>query len=116
MLEGKGARVGLIVTQGYRQVMQIARSFVPGGLAGWIIWPKPEPLAALIDTLEVAGRMDAQGRELRPIDDDDIRAALAQLRDQGVEAITVSLINAYLNGAHEKRVGELAADICPDPS
>ena len=114
MLEGKGARVGLIVTQGYRQVMQIARSFVPGGLAGWIIWPKPEPLAALIDTLEVAGRMDAHGRELRPIDDDGIRAALAQLRDQGVEAITVSLINAYLNGAHEKRVGELAAEICPD--
>ena len=47
VLEGKGARVGLIVTEGYRQVMQIARSFVPGGLAGWIIWPQPEPLAAL---------------------------------------------------------------------
>ena len=54
VLEGKGARVGLITTQGYRQVMQIARSFVPGGLAGWIVWPKPEPLAALQDEEETA--------------------------------------------------------------
>ncbi|WP_174278236.1 hydantoinase/oxoprolinase family protein [Sphingomonas bacterium] len=114
VLEGKGARVGLIVTQGYRQIMQIARSYVPGGLAGWIIWPKPEPLAALIDTIEVAGRIDAQGREVRPTDDAGIEAALTMLKDQGVEAITVSLANAYLNGAHEVRVGELAARICPE--
>ena len=45
ILEGKGARVGLVTTEGHRQVLQIARSFVPGILAGWIIWPKPEPLA-----------------------------------------------------------------------
>ena len=62
MLEGKGARVGLVTTDGYRQVMQIARSFVPGGLGGWIVWPKPQPLAELADTVEIKGRMDAQGR------------------------------------------------------
>lgn len=113
VLEGKGARVGLVVTEGYRQVMQIARSFVPGGLAGWIVWPKPEPLAALEDTFEIKGRMDARGRELRPIDDADIRRQLEKLKAQGVEALTVSLMNAYLNGAHEQRVGELAAEILP---
>ncbi|SER80481.1 hydantoinase/oxoprolinase family protein [Sphingobium sp. YR768] len=114
VLEGKGARVGLIVTEGYRQIMQIARSFVPGGLAGWIVWPKPEPLATLEDTFEINGRMTAQGQELRPIDEDDIRAQLKKLKAQGVEALTVSLMNAYLNGAHEQRVGELAAEILPD--
>ncbi len=114
VLEGKGARVGLIVTQGYRQIMQIARSFVPGGLAGWIIWPKPQPLAALEDTVEIKGRMSAHGKELRPIDDDDTRAQLQALKKQGVEALTVSLMNSYLNGAHETRVGELAAEIMPD--
>jgi len=114
VLEGKGAHVGLIVTEGYRQIMQIARSFVPGGLAGWIVWPKPRPLAALEDTFEIKGRMNAQGAELRPIDDADIRAQLEKLKAQGVEALTVSLMNAYLNGAHEKRVGELAAEIMPD--
>ena len=114
VLQGKGARVGLITTQGYRHIMQIARSFVPGGLAGWIIWPKPQPLAALEDTVEVAGRMNAAGEEVRPIDEQEIRAALRHLKVQGVEAITVSLINAYTNGTHEERIGELAREIMQD--
>ena len=114
ILEGKGARVGLVTTEGYRQIMQIARSFVPGGLAAWIVWPKPEPLARLEDTVEIKGRMDAQGKEVRPIDDADIRAALTKLKAQGIQALTVSLINAYLNGAHEKRVAALAREIMPD--
>ena len=114
MLEGKGARVGLIVTEGYRQIMQIARSYVPGGLAGWIVWPKPQPLAALEDTVEIKGRMNAQGEEIRLIDDADIRTQLAKLKERGVEAITVSLMNGYLNGAHERRVGEIAAELLPD--
>lgn len=114
VLEGKGARVGLITTDGYRQVMQIARSFVPGGLAGWIVWPKPEPLAALEDTFEIKGRMDARGNETAPIDEAQIRTVLEALKASGVEALTVSLINAYLNGAHEARVAQLAAEIMPD--
>ena len=114
VLEGKGARVGLITTEGYRDVMQIARSYVPGGLAAWIVWPKPQPLAALEDTVTVKGRMDADGNEVRPLDEAEIRAKLTQLRDAGVEAITVSLINAYVNGAHEARVGEIAHEILQD--
>ncbi|WP_414902318.1 hydantoinase/oxoprolinase family protein [Sphingomonas flavalba] len=114
MLEGKGARVGLVTTEGYRQILQIARSYVPGGLAGWIVWPKPEPLAALEDTVEVKGRMDAQGNEVRPVNDADIRAGLEALKAQGVTALTVSLINAYLNGAHERRVAEIAREVMPD--
>ncbi|WP_226638628.1 hydantoinase/oxoprolinase family protein, partial [Novosphingobium profundi] len=114
VLEGKGARVGLITSEGYRQVMQIARSFVPGGLAGWIVWPKPVPLAALEDTFEVAGRMNAQGEEVREIDEAQIREVLTKLKDSGVQALTVSLMNGYLNGAHETRIGELAAEICPE--
>ena len=114
VLEGKGARVGLVTTEGFRHVLQIARSFVPGGLAGWIIWPKPTPLARLEDTVTIKGRMNAEGYEMRPVDDSDIRAQLARLKRQGVEAITVSLINAFVNGAHEKRVGALAAEIMPE--
>jgi N-methylhydantoinase A len=113
VLEGKGARVGLIVTQGYRDIMQIARSFVPGGLAGWIIWPKPRPLAALEDTIEVGGRIGADGGEVRRLEEDSVRAALEALKKNGVEAVTVSLINAYVNPAHEKRIGEIAAEILP---
>ncbi len=114
VLEGKGARVGLVTTEGHRQVMQIARSLVPGGLAAWIIWPKPEPLARLEDTVEVKGRMDARGVEIRPLDEADVRAQLARIKDSGIEALTVSLINAYLNGVHERRVGEIAREVFPD--
>ena len=114
ILEGKGARVGLVTTDGYRQIMQIARSLVPGGLAGWIVWPKPEPLARLEDTVEVKGRLGANGEEIRPLDEGEIRAKLESLKDNGIEALTVSLINAFMNGEHEKRIGAIAAEILPD--
>lgn len=113
VLEGKGARVGLVTTEGYHQVMQIARSLVPGGLAAWIIWPKPEPLAKLEDTVEIKGRIDAAGKEIRPLDEADVRVQLTRLKEQGVEAVTIALMNAYLNGAHERRVAQLAAEILP---
>lgn len=113
VLEGKGARVGLVVTEGYRDIMQIARSFVPGGLAAWIVWPKPQPLAALEDTVEVPGRLGADGTEVRPLEEEATRLALRRLREQGVEALTVSLINAYVDGTHERRIGEIAAEELP---
>jgi N-methylhydantoinase A len=113
ILEGKGATVGLVTTEGFRQVLQIARSFVPGGLAGWIIWPKPEPLAALEHTVEVPGRIASDGSVVRDLDEDAARAQLRRLRDAGIEALAVSLINAFANDAHERRVGELAAEELP---
>ena len=113
VLEGKGARVGLIVTEGYRQILQIARSYVPGGLAAWIVWPKPEPMASLEDTIEVSGRMDAFGNEIRPIDEAQVRKALKTLKKQDVEAITICLMNSYVNGAHETRIAEIAQEVFP---
>ena len=113
ILEGKGARVGLVTTHGFRQVLQIARSFVPGGLAGWIIWPKPEPLAALEDTVEVRGRIASDGSVVTPLGEDDVRAGLRLLSQQGIEALSISLINAYANPDHERRVGEIAAEELP---
>ena len=72
ILEGKGALVGLVTTEGHRQVLQIARSFVPGILAGWIIWPKPEPLAPLEATIEAKERRDARGGLVRALEEDDL--------------------------------------------
>jgi len=54
---------------------------VPGGLAGWIIWPKPEPIAALEDTVEAKERVDASGAVVTPLDEDDLDAKLERLRD-----------------------------------
>jgi N-methylhydantoinase A len=111
VLEGKGAVVGLVVTQGYRQVMQVARSFVPGGLAAWIIWPKPTPMALLENTVEIHGRLDAQGNVIRPLDEANVVAQLTKLKSHNVQALTVCLMNSYLNGAHERRVGEIAMEV-----
>ncbi|MEO6823102.1 MAG: hydantoinase/oxoprolinase family protein [Candidatus Nanopelagicales bacterium] len=113
ILEGKGAKVGLVTTQGFRQVLQIARSFVPGGLAGWIIWPKPEPLAALENTVEVPERVASDGAVVRELDEAATRVALRKLRAAGVDALAVSLINAFANDVHERRIGELAAEELP---
>ncbi|HZG88732.1 MAG TPA: hydantoinase/oxoprolinase family protein, partial [Pseudonocardia sp.] len=113
ILEGKGATVGLVTTKGFRQVLQIARSFVPGGLAGWIIWPKPEPLAALENTVEVSQRTASDGATVRELDEDDVRAQLGKLVGRGIQALAVSLINSFADPTHERRVGEIAAEVLP---
>jgi N-methylhydantoinase A len=113
VLEGKVARVGLVVTQGYRHILQIARSLVPGGLAAWIVWPKPEPLAPLEATVEAPERMGADGEVVRALDEAGLRRNLARLAEEKVEAITICLINSYMNDAHERRVAEICAEMFP---
>jgi N-methylhydantoinase A len=113
VLEGKGAVVGLVVTRGYRQVLQVARSFVPGGLAAWIIWPKPEPLAALENTIEAVERIDARGEVVTALDEAGLLSGLAHLRDRGVDAVTVALVNSFANPAHEQRIAELVEQELP---
>ncbi len=114
VLQRKYARVGLIVSDGYRQILQIARSLVPGGLAGWLIWQKPETLAPLECTIEVPERLDADGNVIRNLDEDNLRSQLETLRKEKVEAVTVCLINSFANDAHEKRVAEIVREEMPD--
>lgn len=114
VLEGKGAKTGLIVTKGYKQVLQVARSLVPGGLAAWITWPKPEPLAPLECTIEAHERLDAHGNVVAPLDEAALRASLEELKAENIEALTICLTNSYINGVHEEQVGEIARDVFPD--
>ncbi len=114
VLEGKGARVGLLTTQGFRQILHLARSQTPGPLAGWIIMSKPEPPASLIDTREVRERLDARGNVVMPLDEEQVKAVVRELVGSGVESLTVSLINSYANPAHERRVKEIIHDLYPD--
>jgi N-methylhydantoinase A len=113
VLTGRGARVGLVTTQGYRQVLQIARSFVPGGLGGWVIYDKSDPMAPLECTVEVPERIGADGRIVHPLDEAGARAALQQLQGKNIEALTISLINSFTNPAHEQRLAEIAAEELP---
>jgi N-methylhydantoinase A len=113
VLTGTGARCGLVTTQGYRQVLQIARSFVPGGLGGWVIYNKSLPMAPLSCTIEASERVGAKGEVVLALDETQLRLDLRSLRSKSIEALTVSLINSFANAAHEKRVREIAHEELP---
>lgn len=113
VLESKGARVGLITTKGFRQILHLARSQTPGPLAGWIIMIKPDPPASLADTREAVERMDARGRTLVPVDREQVAGIVRELVESGVESLTVSLINSYISGKHEREIGEIVEELYP---
>lgn len=113
VLERKGARVGLVTTRGYREVLHIARSFVPGGLGGWLVWDRPEPLVDLRDTVEVTERTGADGSIVTALDEADLERALATLRGVGIEALTIAFVNAYANPANEERAKAVAERVLP---
>ncbi len=113
VLTGTGAKVGLVTTKGYKQVLQIARSFVPGGLGGWVIYNKSDPLAPLACTVEADERMGADGTVVRKLKKGALAKSLKRLKNENIEALTVSLINSYANGATEKEVGRIAKKNLP---
>jgi len=113
VLTGSGAKVGLVTTKGYKQVLQIARSYVPGGLGGWVIYNKSAPLAPLACTIEADERMGADGKAVRTLDTKALKKELERLKGENIEALTVSLINSYANPAHEKAVERVAKQVLP---
>jgi N-methylhydantoinase A len=113
VLESKGARVGLITTQGFGQILHLARSQTPGPLAGWIIMVKPDPPASLADTREAVERMDARGNTLVPVDHEQVERVIGELVDSGVESLTISLINSYVDGRHEQEIAEIVDRLHP---
>ncbi|NKY89811.1 hydantoinase/oxoprolinase family protein [Nocardia veterana] len=114
VLTGGGSRVGLIVTRGFRDVLHIARSHVPGDYAAWVAYEKSQPMAALEATVEIDERVSAHGEILETVDEQSVKVAAETLKEQGVEVITVSLINSYANDTNELRVRALLEELLPD--
>jgi N-methylhydantoinase A len=115
LLEETGSRVGLITTEGHEDVLHLARAWTPGPLYGWMGMEKPDPLADLVDTRGVAGRISSPaGEETRPLDEAAVETAVRDLQAAGVEALTVALLNSYLNPTHEQRVREIVEREAPD--
>lgn len=115
VLTGKGAKVALVTTKGYKQVLQVARSFCPGGLGGWVSYVKKPLLAPLELTVEASERMGADGEVVQPLDTQQLKEQLLALKAKGgFTALTISFINAYVNGENERAARTLAQDIFPD--
>jgi len=115
VLQGKGAKVGLVTTAGYEQTLQVARSFCPGGLGGWVTFNKNPLLAPLELTIGAEERMDANGAIVRELDEAKLRTDLEQLKSTGeVEALTICFVNAYINDENERKAASIAREIFAD--
>ena len=114
ILQGKGARTGLITTRGFRDVLDIRRSRRPDMYD--IAWRKPPVLVERYLRLEVRERLDCRGECIETLDMDDVAAAIDILRSEQVESVAVCLINAFANGVHERVIGERLARDLPEVS
>ncbi|KAF2110972.1 Hydantoinase/oxoprolinase-domain-containing protein [Lophiotrema nucula] len=110
ILEGKGAKAGLIVTAGHKDVLSVRRQNIPGGLGAWINFVQPQPIVPLERTVEAAERVTIGGDVFRELDEKVFRESLADLKRQGVEAISVSLLNSFSNTIHENKIREILQD------
>ena len=111
ILERSGARVGLVTSRGFRDVLELRNLRMPRLYD--LTWEKPPPLVERYLRVTVDERVNAAGEVLRPLDRDDAQRALRRLLDEGVEAIAICLINSYANPAHERLVSEVAGELAP---
>jgi N-methylhydantoinase A len=115
VLTGKGSRVGLVTTKGFQQVLQVARSFCPGGLGGWVSYVKKPLLAPLELTVEAQERVGADGSIVHPLDREALKNTLEKLKAKDkIESLTICFINAYVNGEHEIQAREVARAVFGD--
>ena len=112
ILEGKGAEMALITTEGFRDVLEIARLRVPRLYD--LAYRKPPPLVERRLRLEVRERVDARGRVVVPLDAGDVERAAAAVRGAGVSSVAVCLLHSYANPEHERRIGEALRAALPD--
>ena len=111
ILERKGAKCGLVATRGFRDALELGRRTRPRrwGLAGSFEALIPRELR-----LDVTERMDAQGRVVLALDEDELRDAVTTLRDAGCDALVIHFIHSYANPAHERRAAEIARELWPN--
>jgi N-methylhydantoinase A len=107
LLEDDIEHMGLITTEGYRYVLEIARQSVPSGYGNSYFWVKPDRIVPVDRVQEVPGRLDVRGQEIRPLDEDRVAEVARWFRDRGIDTIGVCLLHAYANDHHERRVLEV---------
>ena len=110
-IEMKGAKVGLLTTSGFRDILEIGRGRLPAVLD--LSWNKPPPLVPRNLRLEVEERIDGRGNIIQALDILDAEKAIRQLLDEGIEAIAVCLLNSPANSQHEIEVAKIARRLAP---
>lgn len=112
MLQYKGARTGLIGTEGFRDGLEMRRAHKQD------IWDlslaPPPPIIPRHLRLGVSERIDSAGQVLVPLDEADVRRAVEQLRGEGVEAIAVCTLFSFLKPDHEERIRDIIVEMMPE--
>lgn len=114
LLEDKVAYMGLVTTEGYRHILEIARQSVPDGYGNSYFWVKPDRIVPVDRVKEVGGRLDVTGAEVRPLDVEGARAVARWFRDQGIDTLGVCLLHSYANAAHEEQLRDILREEHPD--
>ena len=107
VLERRLARTGMITTRGFRDVIELGRRTRPQpyGMTGVFVPVIPRNLR-----LEVSERVEASGKVRMPLDEAEMRAAVAALIEAGCESLVIHFLHSYANPAHERRAAEIAAE------
>ena len=112
VLQQLGGETALVTTQHFRDVLELRRLRIPHMYD--LFWAKPPPLVERRLRFEVAERMAADGTVVKELDDDEVRALAARLRELGIDSVAVCFLHSYLYPEHEERVGEIFADEIPE--
>ena len=113
LLQGEIDNLALIVTEGFRHVLEIARQSVPEGYGNSYFWVKPDRIVPVHRVFEIKERLDFQGNVVRGLDEDSVREVARLLEKYRLSAVGVCLLHSYANPAHEQRVREILEDACP---
>lgn len=112
LLTRRGARTGIITTTGFRDVYLLGRTARSPMYD--FKYRKPESLVERFDIFEVDGRLDFEGNELIPFDEDQARRIAQEVVDHGLEAVAICFIHSYVNPAHEERMAQIMAEVAPN--
>jgi N-methylhydantoinase A len=112
IIEGKLAPTGFITTEGFRDMLEIARQIRPSLYD--VHFEKPPPLVPRNRCFGVPERLDARGEVVVPLDEDELRKTALALQDEGVESLAVCFLHSYANDVHERRAGKILKEILPN--
>jgi N-methylhydantoinase A len=117
ILQRRGADVGIITNAGFRDLLEIARANVPGQHMYDFAYAPPPPLVPRRHRTGVPGRIDAQGAEVEPLDEDAVReAGRILVEEHGLRSLAVCFLHSYAEPAHERRAAQILRDAHPDVS
>ncbi len=112
VVQGKGAKVGLITTRGFTDVLEMGRGDKKE-LYDYM-WKKPKPLVPRHLRLPVSERINYQGEVIEPLNETDVKEAIARFKENGIEAIAVGLLHSYVNPLHELQISRIIRETWPE--